>query len=62
MPAGVPAGLMRIRQRAGLDGEVGSVWEALPVEMVVSGESEGAKAMVSSSLASVASTLSSSCS
>jgi hypothetical protein len=62
MPAGMPAGVMRIRQRAGLDGEVGSVWGVLPVVTLVSGESEGAKAMVSSSLASVASTLSSSCS
>jgi len=61
MPAGIPAGVKRTRHRAGLAGDVGSVWgrpEAGEGEMSSSEE----KAMVSSSLASVASTLCSSCS
>ncbi len=60
MPAGVPEGVVRIRHRAGLEGDVNSVWES-PAAVLVA-DSEGAKAIVSSSLASVASTLSSSCS
>lgn len=52
---------MRIRHRAGLEGDVDSVSEVPPGAVLVA-DSDGAKAMVSSSLASVASTLSSSCS
>ena len=51
---------MRIRHRAGLQGDVDSVWEVPPGAVLVA--DDGAKAMVSSSLASVASTLPSSCS
>ena len=53
---GTPSGVTSTRHRAGLDGEVGSVCGTLPVAET-SGESDGANAMVASSLASVASTL-----
>lgn len=61
MPATVPAGVVSTKQRAGLEGDVGSVWGRvlLLLVFVVEDTSEGAKAMVSRSLASVASTLSS---
>jgi hypothetical protein len=61
MPATTPAGVLRTRQRAGLEGDVGSVCGS-GLLLVVVDESEGAKAIVSRSLASVASTLSSACS
>lgn len=56
MPTGTPSGEIARRQRAGREGDVGSVLGIAEASMA--GESEGAKAMVSSRVWTVALTAS----